>query len=66
MEIEVRNTGPSPVPGVPERILLVFRFQLNRSSGHLFLPMKIEELKFDTVLFSVYFVSIRSLIMFTD
>ena len=42
------------------------RFQLNRSSRHLFLPQKTEVLKFDTVLFSVYFVSIRSLIMFTD
>ena len=42
------------------------RFQLNRSSGYLFLPMKIEVLKFDTVLFSVYFVSVHSLIMFTD
>ena len=68
MEIEVRNTGPSPVPGAPERMLLVFflEFQLNRSSGHLFLPQKTEVLKFDTVLFSVYFVSIHSLIMFTD
>ena len=51
---------------IPECILLVFRFQLNRSSGHLFLPMKTEVLKFDTVLSSVYFVSVHSLIMFTD
>ena len=43
------------------------RFQLNRNSGYLFLPLKTEVLKFHTVLFSVYFVSVRSLlIMFTD
>ena len=24
VEIEVRNTGPFPVPGIPERMLLVF------------------------------------------
>ena len=64
VEIEVRNTGPFPVPGIPERMLLVFfflRFQPNRNSGYLFLPLKTEVLKFDTVLFSVYFVSVHSL-----
>ena len=62
VEIEVRNTGPFPVPEIPERMLLVFlRFQLNRNSGYLFLPLKTEVLKFHTVLFSVYFVSVRSL-----
>ena len=48
--------------GIPECRLLVFlRFQLNRNSGYLFLPLKTEVLKFHTVLFSVYFVSVRSL-----
>ena len=37
------------------------RFQLNRNSGYPFLPLKTEVLKFHTVLFSVYFVSVRSL-----
>ena len=60
--IEVRNTGPFAVRGILERMLLVFlRFQLNRNSGYLFLPLKTEVLKFHTVLFSVYFVSVRSL-----
>ena len=62
VDIEVRNTGPFPVPGIPESMLLVFlRFQLNRNSGYLFLPLKSEVLKFHTVLFLVYFVSVRSL-----
>ena len=41
--IEVRNTGPFPVLGIPERMLLVLlRFQLNRNFGYLFLPLKTE------------------------
>ena len=39
----------------------ILRFQLNLNSGHLFLPLKTEVLKFDTVLFSVYFISVHSL-----
>ena len=40
--IEVRNTRPFPVPGIPERMLLVLRFQLDRNFGYLFLPLKTE------------------------
>ena len=56
VEIEVRNTGLFPVPGIPEHMLLVF---LTEPEFWVSIPST-EELKFHTVLFSVYFVSVRS------